>query len=242
VADKHELVDHALDTLLIDEAARKQQEVEQEQEKDEGNSEDEDEGPQQEINVVAPVETAERVGRSPRLANRRQSLPNLDPSLEQNRNKAGSRSDHDSDNELNSTDSAEGDEKKPRSAKRKQPSSSHDRPICKKRRRPLRRSSSRQHRPLSEPHCQYPKSHSPLNQRSRVATSSSAEGRLSSLVPSMPQSIDITMPLDDSSLGRSSRTTPPTLTEITFRLYSAHCYSFMAVVRDGCDGRGVSLA
>jgi hypothetical protein len=46
VADEHELVDHALDTLLIDEGARKQQEVEHEQEKDEGNGEDEDEGPQ----------------------------------------------------------------------------------------------------------------------------------------------------------------------------------------------------
>jgi len=58
----------------------------------------------------------------------------------------------------------------------------------------------------------------------------------------MLQSIDITMPLNDSSLGRSSRATPPTLTEITFRPYSAHCYSFTAVVRDGCDGRRVSLA
>jgi hypothetical protein len=46
VADEHELVDHVLDTLLIDEGARKQQKVEQEQEKDEGNSENEDEGPQ----------------------------------------------------------------------------------------------------------------------------------------------------------------------------------------------------
>lgn len=66
VADEHELVDHALDTLLIDEGARKQQGVEQEQEQDEGNTEDEDEGPQQEMNVVAPVVTAERAGGSPR--------------------------------------------------------------------------------------------------------------------------------------------------------------------------------
>jgi hypothetical protein len=49
VADEHELVDHVLDTLLINKGARKQQEVEQEQEKDKGNSEDEDKGPQQEI-------------------------------------------------------------------------------------------------------------------------------------------------------------------------------------------------
>ena len=94
MADEHELIDHALDTLLIDEGAREQQEVEPE--KDEGNSEDEDEGPQQEMNVVAPVVTAERVGGSPRPANRRPSLPNLEQSPEPNHNEAGSRSDHDS--------------------------------------------------------------------------------------------------------------------------------------------------
>jgi hypothetical protein len=33
----------------------------------------------------------------------------------------------------------------------------------------------------------------------------------------MPQSIDTKMPLDDSNPDRSSRATPPTLTEITFR-------------------------
>jgi hypothetical protein len=50
------------------------------------------------------------------------------------------------------------------------------------------------------------------------------------------------MPLDDSSLGRLSRATLPTLTEITFRPYSVYCYSFTAVVRDGYNGREVSLA
>lgn len=92
MADEHELIDHALDTLLIDEGEREQQEVEPE--KDEGNSEDEDEGPQQEMNVVAPVVTAERVGGSPRPANRRPSLPNLEQSPEPNHNEAGSRSDY----------------------------------------------------------------------------------------------------------------------------------------------------
>jgi hypothetical protein len=122
------------------------------QEKDEGNGEDEDEGPQQEVNGVAPAIMAERVGGSPRPANRRQSLPNLDPSPEPSRNEAGSRSDRDSDDELNSTDSAEDDEKKPRPAKRKQPSSSHDGLTRKKRRHRLQQSSSGQRRPLSEPH------------------------------------------------------------------------------------------
>jgi hypothetical protein len=238
VADEHELVDHALDTPLIDEGARKQQEVEQEQEDDEGNSEDEDEGPQQEMNVVASVITAERADGSPRPANQRQSLPNLDPSPEPSHNGAGSRSGGDSDDELNSTDSdsAEDDEE-PRPAKRKQPSSSHDGPTSKKRRRRVQQSPSRQRRPLSEPHRQHAKSHPPLDQCARVATSSSAKGRL----PSPAQSIGTTMPLDESSLGRSSRATLPTLTEITFRPHSAHCFSFTAVVRDSCDGRGVSL-
>ncbi|KAI4131063.1 MAG: hypothetical protein LQ347_003126 [Umbilicaria vellea] len=133
-AEANDLVDHALDTLLIDEGARKQQEVEQEQEKDKGNTEDEDERPQQEMNVVAPVVTAERASGSPRLANRRQSLPNLDSSPEPSYNEAGSRSGGDSDDELNSTDLAEDDEKKPRPAKRKQLSSSHDGPTRKKHR------------------------------------------------------------------------------------------------------------
>ncbi|KAH6662058.1 hypothetical protein B0J14DRAFT_571244 [Halenospora varia] len=205
VVDEHELVDHALDTLLIYEGARKQQGVEQEQDK--GNTEDEDKGPQQEMNIVAPVVTAERPGGSPRPANRRQSLPNLNPSPETSHNEAGSRSGGDSDDELNSTDSVEDDEKKPRPAKRKQLSSSHDGLTRKKRRRPLQESSSRQRRPLFKPYRQYLKSHSPLDQCSRVATSSSAKGRLPSSAPSMPQSIDTKMSLGDSNLSPSSRAT-----------------------------------
>merc|ERR1719262_1320594 len=115
VADEHELVDYALDTLLIDERARKQQEVEQE--KGEGNSEDEDEGPEQEMNIVTPVVTAERAGGSPRPANRQQLLPNLDPSPEPSHNEAGSRCGRDSDDELNSSDSAGDDVDEPRPAK-----------------------------------------------------------------------------------------------------------------------------
>jgi hypothetical protein len=161
VADVHELIDHALDTLLIDEGARKQQVVEQE--KDEGNSEDEDEGPRQEMNVVAPVVTAERAGESPRPANRRQSLPNLEQFPEPNHNEAGSRSDCDSDDELNSSDSAENDEKEPRPAKRKQPSSSHGGLARKKRRRPLQQNPPRQRRPLN-PIASIP-SHTPLSTR-----------------------------------------------------------------------------
>jgi hypothetical protein len=117
LADEHELVDHALDTLLINKGARKQQGVEQEQ--DEGNIEDKDEGLQQEMNVVAPVVMAERASESPRPANLRQLLPNLDLSSETSHNEGASRGGGGSDDKLNSTDSAEDDEKKPRSAKRK---------------------------------------------------------------------------------------------------------------------------
>jgi hypothetical protein len=201
-----------------------------EQEKGECNGEDEDKGPQQEVNGVVLAVTAERAGGSPRPANGRQSLPNLDPSPQPSHNESGSRSDRDSDGELNSSDSAGDDEKEPRPAKRKQPSSSHGGPARKKRRLPLHQSPPRQRRPLSEPHRQYPKLHSPLNQRSRLATSSSAEGRLPLPAPSMPQSIDAKIPLDDSSLGRSSKATPPTLTEITFRLHSADYCSFTAII------------
>ena len=50
------------------------------------------------------------------------------------------------------------------------------------------------------------------------------------------------MSLGDSNLSPPFRATPPTLTEITFRPYSIHCYSFTATIWDGCDRRGVSLA
>jgi hypothetical protein len=57
----------------------------------------------------------------------------------------------------------------------------------------------------------------------------------------MPESIDTTIPLNDSSFDYSSRATLPALTEITFRPHSAHCYSFTATIRDGSGGRGVSF-
>jgi hypothetical protein len=115
VADEHELVNHALNTLLIDEWASEQQEV----------------------NGVAPAVTAERAGGSPRPANGQQSLPNLDPSLEPSYNEAGSRSNRDSDDELNSTDSDGDNEEEPCPTKRKQPSSSHNGLTRKKHRRRL---------------------------------------------------------------------------------------------------------
>jgi hypothetical protein len=68
-------------------------------------------------------------------------------------------------------------------------------------------------------------SHSPLDQGSRVAAGSSAEGRLPSPAPSGGSSGDILL----------------TLIEVTFRPHSPHCCSFTAVIRDGRGGRGVSF-
>jgi hypothetical protein len=70
----------------------------------------------------------------------------------------------------------------------------------------------------------------------------SVEGRLPSPAPSAPQTLDTEMPSDCSNLGGSSSDFLPTLTEVTFRPHSQHCCSFTAVVRDGCDGRGVSFS
>ncbi len=48
-------------------------------------------------------------------------------------------------------------------------------------------------------------------------------------------------PSDYCKFGGSSRDILLTLIEITFRPHSPHCCSFTAVIRDGCDGRGVSF-
>jgi hypothetical protein len=82
---------------------------------------------------------------------------------------------------------------------------------------------------------------SPPGQASRVTAVSSAEGRLPSPAPSAPQIMDTEMPSDRSNTGGSSSDLP-VLTEVTFRPYSQHCCSFTAVVREGCDGQGVSFS
>jgi len=118
VADEHELVDHALDTLLIDKGARKQQEVEQEQEKDEGNSKDED-GAAARDKCYSTSGNGRKGWWKSKTGQPAAIAPNLEQSLEPNYNEAGSRSDHDSDDGLNSANSAEDDEKKHVLAKRK---------------------------------------------------------------------------------------------------------------------------
>ena len=71
---------------------------------------------------------------------------------------------------------------------------------------------------------------------------SSAKGQLPSLAPSTPQTIDIEILSDCDNLGRLSSDILPTLTEVTFRPHSTRCYSFIAVVRDSRDGRGISFS
>jgi len=53
---------------------------------------------------------------------------------------------------------------------------------------------------------------------------------------------DIDISPDCYNLDRSSGAALPTLTEVTFRPHSALCCSFTAVIRDGCEGRGVSFS
>jgi hypothetical protein len=229
VADEHRLVDPALGTFPVDEEAREQQQ-QVELEKDEGHGEYEDEGPQQEVNGVEPVVTAERVSGSQRPAIRRPLLPNRDPSPEPSHDEAGY--DSQSDDELNNADLDENNGK-PCPMKRKRPSSSQDGPTCKKLKHRLRQRSTGQHRPRSKPHGRSPKSHPALNQGSRVAAVPSPQAR-----PFTPNTTDIDMLPDCGNINRSSGDVLPTLTEVTFRLHSPHCCSFTAVIRDGCDKRG----
>jgi hypothetical protein len=102
--------------------------------------------------------------------------------------------------------------------------------------------SSCQSRPRSKSYRPRPKSHSLLNQGSRVAAVSNPEVRLPSPAPSAPRVMDIKMSSDYCNLGGSSRDILPTLLEVTFRPQSPHYYSFTAVIRGGCDGRGVSFS
>jgi hypothetical protein len=157
---------------------------------------------------------------SPRPAERQRLLPSRDPLPEL------SHDDSDSDDELNNRADSDKDDGKPRPAKRKPPSSSYDGPTPKKKRKyHLQQRSARQRRPRSKSHGLCPKSHSPLDQGSRVAAVSNPNGRLPSPAPSAPQVMDAEMPSDCCNLGRSSRDILPTLIEVTFRLHSPHCCS-----------------
>jgi hypothetical protein len=195
------------------------------------------------VKGVAAKPTAKRVGDthlsgkadgSPRPAERQQLLPDREPSPATSHDKAGCDS-HSSD-KLNNTESDK-DDKEPRPMKRKRPSSSQDGPMHKKPKPRLQQRSTGQHRPRSKPHGRSPKSHSPLDQASRVAAVPSPQAR-----PFAPHGTDTDMSPDYHNLDRSSGAALPMLTEVTFRPHSSHCCSFTAVIRDGCAEQGVSFS
>ncbi|KAH8586159.1 hypothetical protein B0O99DRAFT_645286 [Bisporella sp. PMI_857] len=163
--------------------------------------------------------------------------------LEPNYCKAGSKSASESDNKPvdNEVDlDKDGDAKRACFPKRKRPSSSHDGQMQKKRK--LQQRSTRQLRPHSKPHRRFLKSYSLLNQGPTVAMFPSAKSRLLSPSPSPSHATDTDMSPDYCNIDLSPRAVLPTLTEVTFRPHSPHCYSFTAVIRDGCDGQGVSFS
>jgi hypothetical protein len=167
-----------------------------------------------------------------------------DPSPEPSHDKLGSHGDSCSDDEFSNTPKSDENDGRPRVAKRKRkrPSSPHNGPMHKKRKHHLEQRSTRQHRLRSTPYRRSLKSHSPLVQGSRVAAVSSAEGRLPSPASSAPQTMDTEMPSNCYNLAPLSSVILPTLTEVTFRPHSTRCCSFTAVVREGCDGQGVSFS
>ncbi|KAI9770373.1 MAG: hypothetical protein M1839_003215 [Geoglossum umbratile] len=243
-----ELVRPALNTDTFDKGERQQQEAEAEGEVDKDDDED-DSQPQQRVNSVA-VLTTERVGdthlsgkgdENARPAKRQRPLPYSDSSPEPSHDEAGSYNDSYSDDELNNAKAkSDKDDGRPRPAKRKRPSSTYDGPTQWKHKNYLQYRSSRQRKLRSKSHQHYPKSHSLLDQGLRVAAGSSAEGQLPLPAPSAPQATDTNVSPD--CCNPSPRDVLPTLTEVTFRPHSLYCCSFTAVIRDGCDGRGVSFS
>ncbi|KAI9779869.1 MAG: hypothetical protein M1839_007182 [Geoglossum umbratile] len=159
---------------------------------------------------------------------------------EPSHDEAGSYSDSYSDDELNNAKAkSDEDDERPRPAKRKRPPSSYDGPTQWKHKNYLQYRSSCQHKPRSKSYQHYLKSHSLPDQGSRVAAGSSAEGQLPSPAPYAPQATDTDVSPD--CCNPSPRNALPTLTEVTFRPHSLYCCSFTVVIRDGCDGRGVSF-
>jgi hypothetical protein len=144
------------------------------------------------------------------------------------------------DNEFDSYGArSDGSARRPHPAKRKRPSS-HGDDLMKKRKHQLQYSSRlsgarldgarRSERSLT-PHSGHCTSSTEYNTRSR----------LYSPVPSIAHTRDIEMGSSSSELGRPFSESLPTLTEITFRPRSPHSCSFTAVLREGCEGRGVSF-
>lgn len=244
-ADEHELVRPALNSDIFDEEERQRQEEEEQDDWGYGNNNNNEDGRQLQQEVkedVTATLTSEKVGDT-HLSSKDESLrlATHDPSPELSQDKLGSHSSNSSDDELNSNPVSINVDREPRPAKRKRSSSSNN-PIYKKRKRHLEQRSNPQRRPHAKLRQHSPKSYSPLDHGSRVTAVSSARDRLPSPAPLTPQTIDTEIPSDSDNLGRSSSNILPTLTEVTFRPHSTRCCSFIAVVRDSRDGRGISFS
>jgi hypothetical protein len=146
----------------------------------------------------------------------------------------------DRDHEFNGLDARSSESsKRLRSAKRKQPSSHVASPVQKRKRR-LQTSPSYSRARLDGAR-RSDRSDISHNSHSTGNTEHDTKGRLPSPVPSIAHTADTEMGSSRSELGRPSLDNLPTLTEITFRPWSPHSCSFTVVIRDGCDGNGVSF-
>lgn len=179
--------------------------------------------------------------RSPRPAKQQCLLPSHDllPRLRHNKSSGRSNSNSDDDPNNNKADLKE-DGIEPRFIKQKRPSLFHNNPIQKKHKHYLQPRPTCQRKPHFKPHRRFLTPHSPSNQSSRVTAASNAKSRLPSSAPFAPHAIDINMPPDYYNLNRSSQAVLPTLTEVTFRPHSPHCYSFMAIIRGSYKDGGLS--
>ncbi|KAF8850006.1 hypothetical protein BDZ45DRAFT_697068 [Acephala macrosclerotiorum] len=175
--DEHEPIRPALNSDICDGEEKQRQEEEQEDE-DCGNDNEDGRQPQQEVmeDVAAALMTGKvgdthqcsKKGESPGLANR-------DSFSKPSQDKSGNHSDRCNGVELKSNSESDDDEGRSRAAKRKRPSSSNG-PMHKKRKHHPEQRPTRQHGPHSKPYRHSSKSHSPLDQRSRV-TPVSSHGR-----------------------------------------------------------------
>ncbi|TVY20230.1 hypothetical protein LARI1_G001640 [Lachnellula arida] len=248
---EHELVPSVFNTGFFDEGERQQQEVEADEAANETadeNNNKNDSQAQKEMNSVATALAAEGVSNvylsskeDERPAERQQLLPSRDPSPEPSYDGTRSYNDSHSDDELNNKADSDDDNRKPRPAKRKRPSSCYHGPTPKKRRLPQQKS-ARQSKPRSKPCRRSPKSHSPFDKGSRAAVVSNPEDQLLSPALSTPQATDRDISPDCCDLDRSFGTVQSTLTEITFRPYSPpDLHSFTAIIRIGHDRPEFSL-
>ena len=239
--DEHELVCPALNSDTFDKEDKEQQEEEQEDE-DYDNIEDGRQLQQEVKEDVAVVLTSGKVDDTHLSGKKDESLElaNCDLSPEPSKDKL--ECDSYSDDELNSNLKSDEDNEKSSSAKRKRPSAAVNGPTQKKRKHHLKQRSTRQQKPHFKLHQHCLKSHSPSDQGLRVAVGSCGVGQLPSPAPSTPQAMNTEMPSDCSDLDGSFRSILPTLIEVTFRPQSLYCCSFIAVIRDGSDRRGVSFS